>query len=82
MKLILHQLRTDWLHFRAGLAVLWVLFVALVWLTPSLSVPALPFTPRGLMTVLVALLTALLVVQCVQADPFSGSDSAWMTRSS
>ncbi len=76
----MHQLRTDWRHFRLGLAGLWIVFFLSVWLSPSVPSSAGPLSLRSLPSILLAFLAVLLTVLCVQADPFSGSNSAWMTR--
>jgi hypothetical protein len=78
MNLILHQFKTDWRHFYAGVLGLWALFAAQLALAGA--VLDLSRALGFLLLFLKIIFGAVLLARIIQADPLAGSSAQWLTR--
>ncbi|MBC8096864.1 MAG: hypothetical protein H7Y43_13740, partial [Akkermansiaceae bacterium] len=81
MNLILHQFKTDALHFRWRILMLWMAFAAEIVLAAARFFPARGASlADGLIMMWQIAAAVFLVAALVQADSLVGTTAAWLTR--
>ena len=80
MHLICHQFKTDWIHFRRGLLVLWLAYAAQLLLGSSTGPMEMVEVEQDLLPFFQILAAVWLLPQIIQADSLVGASAQWLTR--